>query len=125
SFLGQTAPAKLPLDTIKLPPGFSIEVYAADVPNARQMALGDKGTLFVGSRQAGRVHAVVDRDGDKRGDQVYTIASGLQMPSGIAFRDGALYVAAVSRILRYDGIESKLDSPPEPVVVNDQLPAER
>lgn len=126
SLAGQQPPAsaKLPLDQIKLPPGFAIELYTADVPNARQMALGDKGTLFVGSRTARRVYAVVDRDGDRKGDQVYTIASGLQSPSGIAFRDGALYVAEVSRILRYDGIESKLESPPQPVVVNDKLPTE-
>jgi glucose/arabinose dehydrogenase len=115
---------KLPLGQIKLPPGFAMEVYADAVPNARQMALGDKGTLFVGSQRAGRVHAVVDRDGDKKVDQVYTIASGLAQPSGLAFRDGALYVGAISRILRYDGIESKLESPPEPVVVTDKLPAE-
>jgi glucose/arabinose dehydrogenase len=70
------------------------------------------------------VYAVVDRNGDRKGDQVYTIASGLQMPSGIAFRDGALYVAEISRVLRYDGIESKLESPPEPVVVNGELPTE-
>ena len=104
--------APLPLELIKLPPGFAIELYASGVPNARQMALGEKGTLFVGSRSAGRVYAVVDRDGDKKGEQVYTIASGLQSPSGLAFRDGALYVAAVSRVIRYDGIESKLETPP-------------
>ena len=117
-------PADLPLDQIKLPPGFAIELYAAGVPNARQMALGDKGTLFVGSRSARRVYAVVDRDGDKKADQVHTIATGLASPSGIAFRDGALYVAEISRIIRYDGIESKLDSRPSPVVVNDELPKE-
>lgn len=115
----------LPVEQIKLPPGFAIEVYATGVPDARQMALGDKGTLFVGSRTARRVHALVDRDGDKRADQMYTIASGLQSPSGIAFRDGALYVAEISRVVRYDDIESKLESPPEPVVVNDKLPTER
>ncbi len=115
----------LPVEQIKLPPGFAIEVYATGVPDARQMALGDKGTLFVGSRTARRVHALVDRDGDKRADQMYTIASGLQSPSGIAFRDGALYVAEISRVIRYDDIESKLESPPEPVVVNDKLPTER
>lgn len=120
----QPAPANLPLETIKLPPGFSIDVYATGVQNARQMALGGNGTLFVGSRQAGRVHAVVDRDKDNKADQVYTIASGLRMPSGLAFRDGALYVAEVNRILRYDGIESKLESPPQPAVVNDKLPTE-
>ncbi|MEX1130043.1 MAG: PQQ-dependent sugar dehydrogenase, partial [Vicinamibacterales bacterium] len=119
----QTAPT-LPLDEIKLPAGFAIDVYATGVDNARQMALGDKGTLFVGSRSAGKVYAVVDQDGDKKGDRVYTIATGLNMPSGVAFRDGALYVAAVSRVIRYDGIESKLDSPPEPVVVNESLPTE-
>ena len=126
AFTGQSqAPVqKLPLDQIKLPPGFVIELYATGLPDARQMALGDKGTLFVGSRRARRVYAVVDRDGDKKGDQVYTIATGLASPSGIAFRDGALYVAEVSRVTRYDGIESKLDSPPQPVVVNDKLPTE-
>jgi glucose/arabinose dehydrogenase len=115
----------LPVEQIKLPAGFAIEVYATGVTDARQMALGDKGTLFVGSRTARRVYAVVDRDGDNKADQVYTIANGLQSPSGIAFRDGALYVAEISRITRYDGIESKLESPPEPVVVNDKLPTER
>jgi glucose/arabinose dehydrogenase len=119
----QTAPS-LPLDDIKLPPGFTIEIYATGVDNARQMALGDKGTLFVGSRSARKVYAIVDQDGDKKGDRVHTIASGLNMPSGVAFRDGALYVAAVSRVIRYDGIESKLESPPEPVVVNGSLPSE-
>lgn len=120
----QPAPAKLPLETIKLPPGFAIDVYATGVQNARQMALGANGTLFVGSRTAGKVHAVVDRDKDNKADQVYTIASGLRMPSGLAFRDGALYVAEVNRIIRFDGIESKLESPPQPAVVNDKLPTE-
>jgi glucose/arabinose dehydrogenase len=121
---GQT-PAQLPLDQIKLPPGFAIDLYATGVRNARQMALGKEGTLFVGSRSAGNVYAVVDRDGDKKGEQVYTIATGLRMPSGLVFRDGALYVGAVSRVIRFDGIESKLESPPAPAVVNDKLPAER
>jgi glucose/arabinose dehydrogenase len=113
------------LPQIKLPEGFRIEVYAAGVPNARQMALGEKGTLFVGSRNAGTVYAVVDNNGDHKADQVLTIASGLNMPSGLAFRDGALYVAEVSRIIRYDGIEARLDNPPAPVVVNDTLPTDR
>ena len=117
-------PKNKPLELIKLPPGFSIDVFAPDVPNARQMALGDKGTLFVGSRTAGRVYALEDRNRDFKADEVHTIASGLAQPSGLAFRDGALYVAEISRISRYDGIESRLKSPPAPVVVNDQLPKE-
>ena len=127
SFLpqGQTADKPLPLDQVKLPPGFSIEVYATGVDNARQMALGDKGTLFVGSRTARRVYAVVDSNGDHKADRVHTIATDMNSPSGIAFRDGALYVAEISRVIRYDGIESKLASPPEPAIVNDKLPTER
>jgi glucose/arabinose dehydrogenase len=121
----QAGEKSLPVNQIKLPPGFAIEVYATGVDNARQMALGDKGTLFVGSRTARRVYAVVDANGDHKADRVHTIATGLNSPSGIVFRDGALYVAEINRILRYDGIESKLESPPEPAVVNDKLPAER
>src|SRR5437870_12281708 len=96
----------IPLDKIKLPPGFSISVYASGVRNAREMALGSNGTLFVGSREAGNVYAVVDRNKDNRADDVIKIASGLKMPSGVAFRDGSLYVAEISRVLRFDGIES-------------------
>ena len=115
----------LPLEKIKLPPGFSISVYATGVKNARQMALGSHGTLFVGSRDAGNVYAVVDQDKDNRADEVIKIATGLNMPSGITFRDGALYVAEISRVLRYDNIEAQLKNPPKPVVVNDNFPSDR
>src|SRR5215218_7038585 len=87
------APPSLPLDRIKLPAGFTIDVFASGVPNAREMVLGDKGTLFVGSRSGKTVYAVVDRDHDQKADQVLTIASGLNDPSGVAFRNGSLYVA--------------------------------
>jgi glucose/arabinose dehydrogenase len=132
ALLTQTSPQGTPaqdpaelLPLIKLPAGFSIEVYAAGVRNARQMALGDKGTLFVGTRTAGNVYAVVDSNRDHKGDRVVTIAEGLNSPSGLTFKDGALYVAEINRILRYDGIEARLDNPPEPVVVNDSLPTDR
>jgi len=115
----------LPLDKIKLPEGFTIEVYADDVPNARQMALTPGGTLFVGSRRGGKVHAVVDQDGDFKADRIYLIDEDLTMPSGLAFRDGSLYVAAVDSILRYDDIEARLADPPEPVVVVGDLPSDR
>jgi glucose/arabinose dehydrogenase len=119
-----SVPDPLPLNEIKLPTGFAIDVYAR-VPNARQMALGARGTLFVGSREAGLVHAVVDQDGDQKGDQVHRIAEGLTMPSGVAFRDGALYVAAVSRVLRFDDIEARLETPPAPAVVSAGFPSDR
>jgi glucose/arabinose dehydrogenase len=114
-----------PLERLTLPDGFRISVYAEGLPSARQMALGDDGTLFVGSRQARQVYAVVDRDGDHRADEVIIIATDLSQPSGLAFRDGSLYVVAVTDILRYDDIEANLDAPPEPVVVYDQIPAGR
>lgn len=110
------------LRQVQLPAGFSIGLYAEGVDNARQLALGDRGTVFAGSRKAGRVHAVVDSDGDQRADRVHEIDRGLDMPSGIAFRDGSLYVAAVDRVLRYDAIEDRLEHPPEPVLVTDALP---
>ena len=96
----------LPLDQIRLPPGFEITVFASDVPNARGMAWGDKGTLFVGSRAAGKVYALKHKNG--KATQLYTLATGLNMPSGLAFSNGALYVGAVDRILRYDDIEAGL-----------------
>ena len=112
----------LPLDKIKLPPGFSISIYARDVPDARSMTLSPNGTLFVGTRQAGKVYAILDRDHDNIADTVTTIAQGLQMPNGVAFHNGALYVAEVNRVLRYDDIEAHLADPPKPVVVNDKFP---
>jgi glucose/arabinose dehydrogenase len=121
--LPQGAAARLPLERIKLPPGFTISVFAGDVPGARSMALGDRGTLFVGSMGAGKVYAI-RHDGTKA-TKVTTLASGLDTPNGVAVKDGALYVAEVSRITRYDAIESHLDAPPKPAVVYDRYPHDR
>jgi len=118
-------PPDLPLDKIVLPDGFKIEVYADSVPDARQMALSPGGVLFVGSRRAGQVHALLDHDGDNVADEMIRIADSLTMPSGLAFHNGALWVAAVNQILRYDDIEARLHDPPEPVVVVDDLPSDR
>ena len=114
----------LPLTQIKLPPGFTIDLYATGVPHAREMVMGAKGTLFVGSRDYNKVYAIVDRNNDHKADQVYTIAEGLKDPSGVAFRDGSLYVAEISRITKYDNIEANLEKPPTPAVVKSDLPTE-
>jgi len=111
------------LKQIKLPPGFVISIYAQGVENARQLALGDQGTVFAGSRNTGKVHGLVDSDGDHVADRVYVIDDGLQSPSGLEFRNGSLYVGALDRILRYDDIESRLEQPPKPHVVIDTLPS--
>jgi glucose/arabinose dehydrogenase len=114
----------LPLENIKLPPGFRIDVFAFGLGGARSLALGARGTLFVGTRDEGKVYAVVDRDGDGRADETFTLASGLHSPNGVAFRDGALYVAEISRVLRYDDVEARLSDPPRPAVVNDTFPTD-
>ncbi len=119
--LAAGAPEALPLDKIKLPPGFRISVYAR-VPNARSMALSPGGTLFVGTRKE-EVYAV-KRGTATQGGAVVTIARGLRQPNGVAVRDGSLYVAEVSRILRFDGIDARLDDPPKAVVVRDDFPSD-
>ena len=101
-----------PLERIQLPPGFRIEVLAS-VPNARSLAQGARGTLFVGSRSGGAVHAVAP------GGKVTKIADGLNMPNGVAFRDGALYIGEVSRISRIDNAET---APSKLQLVYDKLP---
>lgn len=108
---------------MKLPAGFQIAIEVDDIPGARSLALGDRGTLFVGTRNQGSVYAVRALPDGRR--QVLTIARDLNMPNGVAFHDGALYVAEISRILRYDDIENRLDKPPQPVVVTSDLPRDR
>jgi glucose/arabinose dehydrogenase len=113
------------LDGIILPDGFRIEVYAPEVPGARSLCLGDRGTVFVGTRGAGAVYALSDTDGEPGADEVHVLAEGLSMPNGVAFRDGDLYVAEIHRVIRFDGIEDRLADPPEPVVVRDDFPRDR
>ncbi len=114
--LPAAAQSALPLDQIQLPPGFEISLYA-EAPSARSLALGAEGTVFVSTRDIGVVYAVTDTDGDLIGETVRVIARGLDLPNGIAFYEGDLYVALRTRILRYPGIEAQLDSPPEPEVI--------
>ena len=115
--IATSAGADLRLETIKLPDGFVISVFASNVPGARSLARGDKGTIFVGTRAQGKVYAVVDADGDHKADKVHVLASGLSMPNGVAFRDGALFVAEIDRVHRFDGIEGRLTDPPKPATL--------
>jgi glucose/arabinose dehydrogenase len=116
-----TAADKLPIEKLKAPKGFKIELYAAGVGNARTLRQGDKGTVFVGSRLLDKVYAIVDK-GEKR--EVKPIYSGLYRPNGLAFKDGVLYIAELSRISKVEKIEDNLDNPPKPVVIYDDLPKE-
>lgn len=119
------------LEGFQLPPGFEISVYATDVPNARQMALGKKGTIFVGSMGVGKVHAVVDEDNDFKADKVIEILSAenllsdgakIMRPVGVAFHKGDLYVSSISHVLKLKGIEKNLDNPGAPVIVTSDYP---
>ncbi|MCE2612182.1 sorbosone dehydrogenase family protein [Flavobacteriaceae bacterium D16] len=119
-----TTEVRLPLDRLKLPEGFKISIYAEGIEEARSMAMGDNGTLFVGNRKGKRVYAIQDTDGDYRADNIMVLDTTFTVPNGIAFRNGSLYVAEVNRLLRFDNIEANLYNPPEPVVVYDDYPTE-
>ena len=116
------AAATPPIDKIKLPPGFRIDVLSADVPGARGMTISPGGTLYVGTRGEGKVYALAAPLTAAPKPRV--VASGLTMPVGVAFRDGALYVSSTSRIVRLDDIDTHLDQPPKPAVVSDKFPSE-
>ena len=107
------------LANVKLPPGFKIKVYAQGVPQARQMAMGAKGTLFVGTFDKGLVSAVVDEGGKKVAKPFIT---GLRMPTGVAFMNNALYVIDIDKLYKYDNPEADLGKAPEGKVVYDDMP---
>ncbi|MDI9356723.1 MAG: sorbosone dehydrogenase family protein [Chitinophagaceae bacterium] len=117
----------LGISSLILPKGFTISVYAQNVVNARSMVMGTNGMLFVGSRDEGKVYGLKDTDGDFIVDTQYTIATGLKMPNGVAFKDGSLYVAEVSKLWRYDAIESRLlkSQPLDPKLIYDDYPTDR
>lgn len=115
----------LPLEKLKLPEGFEISIFADSVVNARSLAYSPSGTLFVSTRSEGNVYALQDTDGDYLVDKRYTILQGGNMPNGVAFRDGDLYIAEVNRILKISDIESKLDHPGTPEIVYDKYPTDK
>lgn len=122
--LGVMSFSSAQVELLQLPQGFSIQPYVESAHGARSMTLGDNGTLFVGTRfpDTLMVYAFVDADGDNFAETRYYVDESLHVPNGVAFYKGDLYVAEANRILRYDDIESRLDNPPEPVVVYDGLP---
>jgi glucose/arabinose dehydrogenase len=109
---------KIPVDKIKLPAGFKAEIWSHGHPGARTMVIGPKGTMFMGTRLIGRVYAITNRDGKR---DVKVLLQGLTQPNGLSFRDGALYVFAINKVLRYDNIEDKLENPGQPVELTDRF----
>jgi glucose/arabinose dehydrogenase len=110
---------KLPTAKLKLPPGFNIEVYASGIANTRSLRVGDKGTVFVGTRFGNKVTAIVKKDGKT---ETKTIAEGLYRPNGLAYHNGTLYIAELSQISKIDNVETVLDNPPKPTVIYKDLP---
>lgn len=111
------------LKNLHIPAGFKLSVFADNLPNARSLTLGDNGVVFVGTGASGQVYALEDANKDGFAEKHYTIASDLYMPNGVAYKDGALYVAEINRITRFDQIIKALTKPPKPVVIYDQLPS--
>jgi glucose/arabinose dehydrogenase len=109
---------KIPVDKIRLPAGFKAEIYSWGHPGARTMAMGPKGTIFMGTRQLGRVYAITNTNGKR---EAKTLLQGLTQPSGVAVKDGALYVFAINKVVRYDDIENKLDAPGSGVELTDKF----
>jgi glucose/arabinose dehydrogenase len=115
------ANAAPPLQHLQVPAGFHVALFSDAVPDAREMTVGPKGTVFVGSNK-GKVFALTDTDHDGHADRVRVIASGLDYPAGVTMHGADLYVSAVYRILRFPSIEDHLDAPPPPQVITDKLP---
>ena len=110
---------KLPTTQLKLPPGFNIEIYASRIANTRSLRVGDKGTVFVGTRFGNKVTAIAKKDSKT---EIKTIAEGLYRPNGLAYHNGTLYIAELSQISKIDNVEANLDKPPKPTVIYKDLP---
>jgi glucose/arabinose dehydrogenase len=110
---------------IKLPEGFHISLFADSVNDARSLALGGNGTVFVGNREGDKIYALVDENKDGKADKKYVIVKDMNMPNGVAFRNGALYIAEVDKLWRIDNVEANLQHPPKPVLITDRLPHDK
>ncbi len=113
------------LKKLQMPVGFTISIYADDVPNARTLALSESGVVYVGTRQQGAVYAVKDTNNDGVADKHYVIAKDLYMPNGVAFKDGHLYVSEANKIIRFNNIDNHLANPEKAEVIYDDLPSDK
>ena len=121
------------LEKIVLPDGFKIEIYASDVENARSMTVSPSGTVFVGNRKSDNVFALIDENKDGKVDKKYLITDKLKnMPNGVAFHEGDLYVAEVNKIWVFKDIENKLKLidengfyPEDPILITDDFPSDK
>lgn len=125
NLIGKSYDGELPINSIKVPEGFKVDVFAENVENARSLCLSPSGTLFVGNRGGDKVLALKDLDGDGKAEKQYVLYSDGNMPNGVAYKDGDLYIAEVNRILKISDVESKLENPGTPEVIYDQYPTDK
>ena len=125
NLIGKSYEGELPIDKIKVPKGFRVDVYAENVENARSICLSPSGILYVGNRGGDKVLALQDLDGDGKAEKQYELYTGGNMPNGVAYKDGDLYIAEVNRILKISDVESKLDNPGTPEVIYNQYPTDK
>jgi len=119
----ETPAAEIPISKVKLPKGFKAELWASGLPGGRAMALSDDGKkVYVGTRGIGRVYEVSD-EGDKR--TVRVVVDKLTQPAGVAFHKGALYVFAIDKVLRFDGIAANPNAQPEDMTAKFDLPPQQ
>lgn len=117
--------ASPPIERVKVAPGFKISVYATNVENARSLALGKDGVVFVGSRSAGNVYALLpDKNKDGKSDAVKVLAKNLNSPNGVAYRNGDLYIAEISQLRRIQKVDEKLDKETIPEVWGPSFPTD-
>lgn len=113
---------QIPVNRIKLPPGFKVEVWATGMPGGRAIVAGDNGKYYVGTRGIGRVYEVTDSGGART---VRTVVDKLNQPSGVAYRNGSLYVMAIDKVLRFDGIAGNPNAQPVDMTAAFKLPKEQ
>lgn len=113
------------LNRIQLPANFHIEVYARGIKNARSLTISPKGIVFVSTRENDKVYAIIDSNNDQKADYYRIIAENLRVPNGVAFYQGDLYVAEISRVLCFDNIENRIDNPPRPRIIRNDFPKDR
>jgi len=116
-----TPAADIPVGKFKVPAGFKVELWATGIPGGREIAEGDGGKFYVGTRGIGRVYEVTDKGGERTSR---VLIDKLSQPSGVAYKDGTLFVASTDKVLRFDGISTKPDVTPVDVTAAFQLPAD-
>ncbi|HEY3378825.1 MAG TPA: PQQ-dependent sugar dehydrogenase [Armatimonadota bacterium] len=98
------------IKSLRLPAGFAVNVFARGVSDARMIAVGPSGVVYVTQPQRNRVTALWDSNHDGRAEAQRAVVSGISYPHGITIHANKLYLAAPTRVyvadLQADGTVS-------------------